>query len=221
MAFLVYGSKFRVFLVSVWPELENWTVLITILQNGIAIGGMILFFLAVYNIFPQKRLPYRKQMPGAITATIGWYSFSAIYATYIRNSKNLAFMYGSLALIIVFLVWMYVCMNIVLIGGEINFLYNNRYYYKLYLLTEKQIDIQEYFMHAKSETEILEPEVVDEEENTKEWEQKEPEVAEILEEPQPEVAEILEEPQLAASEEIQLTESEEIQEQPDLSEKIE
>ena len=62
MAFLVYGSKFRVFLVSVWPELENWTVLITILQNGIAIGGMILFFLAVYNIFPQKRLPYRKQM---------------------------------------------------------------------------------------------------------------------------------------------------------------
>lgn len=92
-------------------------------------------------------------------------------------------------------------------------MYNNRYYYKLYLLTEKQIDIQEYFMHAKSETEILEPEVVDEEENIKEWEQKEPEVAEILEEPQPEVAEILEEPQLAASEEIQ--------EQPDLSEKIE
>ena len=33
MAFLVYGSKFRVFLVSVWPELENWTVLITILQK--------------------------------------------------------------------------------------------------------------------------------------------------------------------------------------------
>ena len=153
-------------------------------------------------------------MPGAIAATIGWYSFSAIYATYIRNSKNLAFMYGSLALIIVFLVWMYVCMNIVLIGGEINFLYNNRYYYKLYLLTEKQIDIQEYFMHAKSETEILEPEVVDEEENTKEWEQEE-----SFEEQKE--AEILEEPQLAASEEIQLTESEEIQEQPDLSEKIE
>lgn len=178
MVFLVYGSKFRVFLVSIWPVLENWTILITILQNGIAIGGMILFFLAVYNIFPQKRLPYRKQMPGAITATIGWYGFSAIYAVYIRNSKNLAFMYGSLALIIVFLVWMYVCMNIVLIGGEINFLYNNRYYYKLYLLTEKQIDIQEYFMHAKrqaeSERELqVEPETVDEEENNREWEQAE------------------------------------------------
>ena len=176
MVFLVYGSKFRVFLVSVWPVLEDWTVLITILQNGIAIGGMILFFLAVYNIFPQKRLPYRKQMPGAITATIGWYSFSAIYAIYIRNSKNLAFMYGSLSLIIVFLIWMYVCMNIVLIGGEINFLYNNRYYYKLYLLTEKQIDIQEYFMHANQEAEAerqlqSEPETVDEEENNREWEQ--------------------------------------------------
>lgn len=181
MVFLVYGSKFRVFLVSMWPVLENWTVLITILQNGIAIGGMILFFLAVYNIFPQKRLPYRKQMPGAITATIGWYSFSAIYAVYIRNSKNLAFMYGSLALIIVFLVWMYVCMNIVLIGGEINFLYNNRYYYKLYLLTEKQIDIQEYFMHANREAEVerelqSEPETVDEEENNREWEQEAKEI---------------------------------------------
>ncbi len=178
MVFLVYGSKFRVFLVSVWPVLENWTILITILQNSIVIGGMILFFLAVYNIFPQKRLPYRKQMPGAITATIGWYGFSAIYASYIRNSKNLAFMYGSLALIIVFLIWMYVCMNIVLIGGEVNFLYNNRYYYKLYLLTEKQIDIQEYFMHANRQAETerelqVEPETVDEEENNREWEQAE------------------------------------------------
>ncbi len=169
MAFLVYGSKFRVFLISVWPVLENWTILITILQNAIAIGGMIFFFLAVYNIFPQKRLPYRKQMPGAIVATVGWYGFSAIYAIYIRNSKNLASMYGSLALIIVFLIWMYVCMNIVLIGGEVNFLYNNRYYYKLYLLTEKQIDIQEYFMNAHKEEEA-EPEVVDEEENSREWE---------------------------------------------------
>ena len=194
MVFLVYGSKFRVFLISMWPALENWTILITILQNGIAIGGMILFFLAVYNIFPQKRIPYRKQMPGAITATIGWYSFSAIYAVYIRNSKNLAFMYGSLALIIVFLVWMYVCMNIVLIGGEINFLYNNRYYYKLYLLTEKQIDIQEYFMHAKhqaeSELEVAsEPETVDEEENNREWEQAEENVQqpnESISEPVPE-----------------------------------
>ena len=192
MVFLVYGSKFRVFLVSVWPVLENWTILITILQNGIAIGGMILFFLAVYNIFPQKRLPYRKQMPGAITATIGWYGFSAIYAIYIRNSKNLAFMYGSLALIIVFLVWMYVCMNIVLIGGEINFLYNNRYYYKLYLLTEKQIDIQEYFMHAKrqaeSERELqVEPETVDEEENNREWEQAEENVQQTDEKTQPDM----------------------------------
>ena len=194
MVFLVYGSKFRVFLVSMWPVLENWTILITILQNGIAIGGMILFFLAVYNIFPQKRLPYRKQMPGAITATIGWYGFSAIYAIYIRNSKNRAFMYGSRALIIVFLVWMYVCMNIVLIGGEINFLYNNRYYYKLYLLTEKQIDIQEYFMHAKREAETerelqAEPETVDEEENNREWEQAEETVQqpnESISEPVPE-----------------------------------
>ena len=176
MVFLVYGSKFRDFLISVWPVLKNWTIVITILQNGIVIGGMILFFLAVYNIFPQKRLPYRKQMPGAITATIGWYGFSAIYASYIRNSKNLAFMYGSLALIIVFLIWMYVCMSIVLIGGEVNFLYNNRYYYKLYLLTEKQIDIQEYFMNAEQQTEsevASEPETVDEEENNHEWEQTE------------------------------------------------
>lgn len=152
LVLLVYGSRFRVFLITLWPVLENWSWLITILQNVIAVGGMILFFLAVYNIFPQKRLPYRKQMPGAITATVGWYSFSAIYSIYIRNSKNLAFMYGSLALIIVFLIWLYVCVTIVLIGGEINFLYNNRYYYKLYLLTERQINIQEYFLHTDPET---------------------------------------------------------------------
>ena len=51
-------------------------------------------------------------------------------------------------------------------------------------------------MHAKSETEILEPEVVDEEENTKEWEQEE-----SFEEQKE--AEILEEPEEATSEEIE------------------
>lgn len=53
MAFLVYGSKFRVFLVSVWPELENWTVLIPFCKMAIAIGGMIFSFLP-FTTFSHK-----------------------------------------------------------------------------------------------------------------------------------------------------------------------
>ena len=93
MAFLVYGSKFRVFLVSVWPELEKLDCFDYHFAKWHCDYGMILFFLARLQHFSTKRLPYRKQMPGAIAATIGWYSFSAIYATYIRTIVKISLFY--------------------------------------------------------------------------------------------------------------------------------
>lgn len=171
--FLVFGKKLQGFLIDINPDLKNWMWLIAILQQIFAIGGMILFFLAVYNIFPQRKLPYLKQMPGAIVSTVGWYVFSTIYSLYIKTSQNLAYMYGSLTIIIVFLIWLYVLMMIILIGGEVNFLYNNRYYYKLFQLTEQRIDIHEYYMHTDeiSREQRMNPEAVDEAEIDRRWQE--------------------------------------------------
>lgn len=146
MVCLVFGERLRSFVLVLYPELQSWSWGIALIQEVLAIALMIGFFLAAYRIFPQKKLPFHKQLPGAVFSTLGWYGFSEIYSIYVQHSRNLAFMYGSLTVIVVFLVWMLICINIILIGGEINFLYNNRYYYKLYLLTEQKIDLQEYFM---------------------------------------------------------------------------
>ena len=46
--------------------------------------------------------------------------FSLVYSIYIDNFSNFSYTYGSLAAIVFMMLWLYSCMNILLIGGEIN-----------------------------------------------------------------------------------------------------
>ena len=135
---LVFGRRMQEFLILRIPSAASWTLIFTVLRNVLTTVILFLFFLALYQLFPQKKLKIRKQIPGALTAATGWYVFSLLYSDYIRSSRNLPAMYGSLSLVIFFLVWLYVCILIILIGGEVNYVLNNRYYYKLFLITRRK-----------------------------------------------------------------------------------
>ena len=52
-------------------------------------------------------------------AAVGWAGFSYLYSFYINNITNFS-VYGSITLVIFFLMWMYVCFYILFIGAEIN-----------------------------------------------------------------------------------------------------
>ena len=60
------------------------------------------------------------QFPGAIFATFGWSLFSFVYSIYISYFSNFSSTYGSLAAIVLIMLWLYICMNITLLGAEIN-----------------------------------------------------------------------------------------------------
>ena len=68
---------------------------------------------------PRPRGRLRQQFPGAVLASLGWtvvtFGFS-IYVTYFNGFS----MYGSLTTIVILLIWLYVCMNLVLVGAYIN-----------------------------------------------------------------------------------------------------
>ena len=61
-------------------------------------------------------------MPGAMISATGWVSFSILFSFFIDNFSNYSKLYGSLAAVMVLLLWMYVCMYIMFIGAEINFI---------------------------------------------------------------------------------------------------
>lgn len=64
-------------------------------------------------------------------ATIGWVLFSVIYAYYIANFSNYTVIYGALGAFTLFMLWIYFCILILLIGAEINvFLENHHSFFR-------------------------------------------------------------------------------------------
>ena len=65
-----------------------------------------------------------QHLPGAVFATGGWMLFSYFYSLYIKYFPSASAIYGSLTAVCLIMLWLYVCMIILLLGAEINKLWN-------------------------------------------------------------------------------------------------
>lgn len=83
------------------------------------------FFAFVYSSFSTRKIKAIRQLPGAIFTTAGWIIFSAIFSLYIENYSNYSYVYGSLAAIVLLMLWLYSCMIIFLLGAELNVIIEN------------------------------------------------------------------------------------------------
>lgn len=117
---LVFGDYIQMYLEKSIPELINISMLIVCIRTALSIVVLVLFFALIYKALPDKKLSFRRQIPGAIFATAGWLIFSYIFNIYINNFSNYSYIYGSLTAIILFMLWMYFCMIILLAGAELN-----------------------------------------------------------------------------------------------------
>ncbi|MGI6776907.1 MAG: YihY/virulence factor BrkB family protein [Acetivibrionales bacterium] len=82
--------------------------------------SMTIVFVSVYYYIPGKRLKLKQVLPGSAFAVIGWVLLSVVFSFYINNFSIYTTTYGSIAGIIILLLWLYWCSIIILIGAEIN-----------------------------------------------------------------------------------------------------
>lgn len=87
----------------------------------ISIVTLTLFFALVYTLMPGVRLNFFKQLPGALFSASGWMIFSLVFSIYVDNFSNKSYLYGSLTALIILMLWIYFCMIIIFLGGEINY----------------------------------------------------------------------------------------------------
>ncbi|MGG3855942.1 YihY/virulence factor BrkB family protein [Caldifermentibacillus hisashii] len=87
-----------------------------------SLSSVILFivFSAVYFLTPNRKMKCATVIPGAVFSTIGWVLASLGFSFYVNNFGNYTFMYGSLGVIIVLMIWFYITGAVLIIGGEIN-----------------------------------------------------------------------------------------------------
>lgn len=96
------------------------------LGNIVQFRGLILFilltllFTAMYCAFPNRKLRFFSALPGAVGAAIGWLLFTNLYSIYAKSFSNQSVLYGSLSIITVGMVWLFVCISIVFYGSVLN-----------------------------------------------------------------------------------------------------
>lgn len=82
---------------------------------------VILFMLILALLYwasPNASRPFRWVSPGAVLAVIIWLIASALFALYVANFGSYNKTYGSMAGIIIFLIWMWISDTAILLGLE-------------------------------------------------------------------------------------------------------
>jgi membrane protein len=97
--------------VMVW-DIAKWPVLILLVSFMIA-----LLYYAAPNV---KHPKFQWVSPGSIIAVVLWIVASALFAFYVSNFGSYNKTYGALGGVIVFLTWLWITNNVILLGAELN-----------------------------------------------------------------------------------------------------
>ena len=101
------------------------------------------FYLVIlYKVLPNRKATFKSQIPGALIIAVAWSIFSYGFSFYFEIFPGFSNMYGNLATIIMVMVWLYICMNLLLYGAEIN-----AYFEKEFRIAHKSV--QELLAHEK------------------------------------------------------------------------
>ncbi|WP_078888521.1 YihY/virulence factor BrkB family protein [Streptomyces sclerotialus] len=96
--------------VTVW-NIAKWPVMVILISFIIAL---------LYWAAPNVRRRFRWVTPGSLLAILLWLVASALFALYVANFASYNKTYGSLAGIIIFLVWLWISNLAILLGLEFN-----------------------------------------------------------------------------------------------------
>ncbi|MDJ1257726.1 MAG: YihY/virulence factor BrkB family protein [Candidatus Midichloria sp.] len=93
-----------------------------VLRSTILYLFSIVFVSYLYYSLPNKKQKFTKILPGAVLVLFCWAAFSKIFKYYISYFPQINMIYGSIAGIIISLLFFYFCSLILIYGAEFNYL---------------------------------------------------------------------------------------------------
>lgn len=129
----IFGKQIAVKIIELRPSLANATILILSLKSAFTFILIFIFLLLMYYQLPGRKGKVRLEIMGASLAALGWMLMTKLFSFYIQHISSVSKMYGSLTSIILVIIWLYIGMQIVLYGAEIN------NFYQKYLQKDKDV----------------------------------------------------------------------------------
>lgn len=87
---------------------------------------VLLFVLLAYRLAAPKGHPRPPVLTGGILATVSLVAASMLFSWFIGLSSRYSLVYGSLASVIILLVWLYLCGSIFILGNVFNYVWYKR-----------------------------------------------------------------------------------------------
>ena len=92
----------------------------TSVRLPMAFGLTLVSLSILYYIAPEAKQRFRWILPGAVTATVLWMGASSGFRVFLRNFNNYDLTYGSLAGLVILMIWFWLSGLVFLLGAEIN-----------------------------------------------------------------------------------------------------
>ncbi len=85
----------------------------------------IVVFTLIYNLIPNTKVHFKSALFGAVIATILWKMTGTLFKTFIVDSTNYTAIYSGFAIMIIFMLWVYISWLIVLTGASLSYYHQN------------------------------------------------------------------------------------------------
>lgn len=117
---ILYGARIGEWIANIvglgWLFLLSWNIL----QWPVAILLMLFALAIISYVCPNVDRDWRWVTPGSVCAVTLWLALSLGFKAYVEHFGNYNAAYGSIAGVIVLMLWLYLTGMVMLLGGEIN-----------------------------------------------------------------------------------------------------
>lgn len=121
LVLLLFGNSLETVIRERFSEFSSVIDIIFSLRNGFSIIMMFFIFLFVYRVSANKEIrSFKNCVLGASFTSIAWFAISFFFSIYVNIFTNFSVIYGSLATLIIILMWLYAIIYAIFLGAEIN-----------------------------------------------------------------------------------------------------
>lgn len=75
----------------------------------------------IYIMVPNKKINFSSALTGAVVAALLWKLTGTLFGSFVAGSTNYSAIYSSFAILVIFMIWLYLSWMILLIGASVSF----------------------------------------------------------------------------------------------------
>lgn len=115
------GSRLLNIILARVPDWSWLELMLSLIRNLALPALLLLVFWLSYAILPSRKASFRGELPGAVVTALFWRGAASLYGVFLsRSLQRYSYVYGSLAGVVMILIWLYICVYVWFLGAELN-----------------------------------------------------------------------------------------------------